>query len=916
MKLPLAILSFLPAALLLLPVPAQATAYISCSGVTGVWSSPATWALSSKPSVCGAGVPGAGDTAAIASGTTVTVDVNTVMGSNGSAVGNAITINGSSPSSFGTLIVNSGVTLTLRGYDRTSNMEMLISQYGQFLPQPGSTILADCATDGQCVINNNGIIHSIGTAAQPVTWSIPANRYNWNVAGTISYSASILNFLDAINLPNVAVAKLSGPWIANSTGTGLGSAADSSVTFTARTSGTMNVEVSSLSQVSQPGTYYINYDVGNIYWYQTSGTATFTAVYKYLTFLGGTILSTANVSYNEAVFNYTNFQYMGSTGTAADFLLTFGNKQASSIGTSRLAQVQFDVFRYCKRPIGITAAVTGNPSDPILINNNAFYTALEDNYGSGIFINYANTSNVSFQNNFVQGRGTFLNANSWASLATQTGWVIRGNVVTISMFVYALAASWPGSIIDGNLLMAYAAAYDGRIIAGFGGSPTNPTTISNNFFVHPHRAINYDSNLNVQNNFVADFDHHCFDGSIVDDLALSSVTITNNIITGSTAGSNTAIQMGYNHRQWIDNIRVSQNTVLNQKINGALEFGDGADNTGPSLISNLVTDNNLFVSGVYGVMRAADTATYMSRVHVLRADWNAMYGNSANYNGMNQLATFTYLGGEYDASSQRSVTGVGLFDPNYTTSQSGASLVWTAASPTNISLSWNGGLPVQLAAYSGSVAAASNNTGYGILGLRSGVVTDNSKSFPTAQNNPSSPIGMWIQIVGGTGLGQVRRITNTTATTLTIVPAWTTVPDTSSSYVVYLSEVKLYDSGGTGYVRAGIDWRSVPTTTTSDSGIGIVFNTLTPSPNFVDLTRTWRSWDTSLGGSGTEDSASARIIANPGLITSALLPYLRQGFQPTNLALKGAGAPLDGSPDIGAVAVKPLHAHHRGYWRH
>ena len=896
-----AILLLLCAGLFLLPAPAQATAYVTCSGVTGVWSSPSTWALTTAPSVCGVGVPGAGDSAVIASGSTVTVKTNTVVGSNVSAVGSAITINGSSPSSFGTLIVSGGVSLTLRGYDRVNNLEMLIKQYGRFLPQPGAVILSDCATDGQCLIVNKGIIHSIGTATQPVTWSVPANRYSWNITGNTSYASSIRNSLDGTNLPNVSVARLNSPWIANSTGTGLGSAADSSVVLTSRTAGTMMVEVSSLSQVNQPGTYYINYDVGNIYWYQATGTTTFTATYKQLNFIGGSVQSTANTPYNEAVFNYANFTYMGSTAIAADWLLTFGNKQSSSVGTSRLAQAQFDTFRFCKRLIGITAPVTGTASDPILINGNTFYTAPPDTYGSGIFIMHTNTSNISFQNNYVQGRGTFLMVNTWASPATQTGWVVRKNVVSTPIFLYAAAAVWPGSVIDGNLLMAYAAAYDGRMIAGFNGSPSSPAAITNNVFIHPHRAINYESNLTIQGNFVADFDHHGLSGSINSDVLLSSIRISNNIITGSTGGSFSALELGYNHREWVDNIVVSENTVFNQKAGSALELGDAWDNAGPALISNLDADSNLFVSGVRGVMRSSDTATDSSRVHVLRGDWNAMYGDSANYKGINQLATFTYLGGEYNATNLRSVTGVSLFDPNYTAPQSGMSLTWTVASATNMSLSWNGGSPVQLASYSGSVTAASNNTAYGIPGFRSGLVSDSSKTFPTAQNNSSSPIGMWIKIVGGTGTGEVRRITNATATTLTIVPSWTTIPDTTSSYVIYTSEAKLYDSAGTGYVRAGIDWRSVPNSTTSDSGIGIVFHAPSANPNFVDSTRTWRSWDASLGGNGTEDSALARIVKNPVLITSSLLPYVRQGFRPTNLALKGSGY---NGVDPGAVPLQ------------
>ena len=58
-------------------------------------------------------------------------------------------------------------------------------------------------------------------------------------------------------------------------------------------------------------------------------------------------------------------------------------------------------------------------------------------------------------------------------------------------------------------------------------------------------------------------------------------------------------------------------------------------------------------------------------------------------------------------------------------------------------------------------------------------LTDTQKSWPT---------NVWdnhgVAIVKGTGLGQLRRITENTATVLTIGAAWTTNPDASSVYVI------------------------------------------------------------------------------------------------------------------------------------
>ena len=90
-----------------------------------------------------------GDTATIASGTTVTVTSSVTVGSKTSAVGAAVTVSGASSSSYGTLVVHNGVTLTLRGYDTSTNVLMLINQYGTFA---GGGV----ATDYKCSVGASG----------------------------------------------------------------------------------------------------------------------------------------------------------------------------------------------------------------------------------------------------------------------------------------------------------------------------------------------------------------------------------------------------------------------------------------------------------------------------------------------------------------------------------------------------------------------------------------------------------------------------------------------------------------------------------------------------------------------------------------------------------------------------------------
>lgn len=95
-------------------------------------------------------------------------------------------------------------------------------------------------------------------------------------------------------------------------------------------------------------------------------------------------------------------------------------------------------------------------------------------------------------------------------------------------------------------------------------------------------------------------------------------------------------------------------------------------------------------------------------------------------------------------------------------------------------------------------------------------------------------------------------------------------------------------------------------------------------PQFRDGTRSMCSWYVSLVGSGScPDATTATITAvarrmvtlngwdyqgnpvtpDPNFTIQNALSYLRWGYTPQNPALQGAGAPADGSPDIGALPV-------------
>lgn len=76
----------------------------------------------------------------------------------------------------------------------------------------------------------------------------------------------------------------------------------------------------------------------------------------------------------------------------------------------------------------------------------------------------------------------------------------------------------------------------------------------------------------------------------------------------------------------------------------------------------------------------------------------------------------------------------------------------------------------------------------GISAEKSGTATAGTSSTLTnssgAFGSSSECVGASVVIYDGTGVGQQRRITSHTSTTLTVSPNWTTTPDTTSKYVV------------------------------------------------------------------------------------------------------------------------------------
>lgn len=118
-------------------------------------------------------------------------------------------------------------------------------------------------------------------------------------------------------------------------------------------------------------------------------------------------------------------------------------------------------------------------------------------------------------------------------------------------------------------------------------------------------------------------------------------------------------------------------------------------------------------------------------------------------------------------------------------------------------------------------------------------LTDSSKSWATDQW-----ISYQVRITGGTGIGQIRPITDSTGTVLTVA-AWTTQPDATSTYVIEGDENAIYLLGNNAvtlykYSISGNTWSTVSPTAARGgaavAGMTADFIGVTGNTRWADIT--------------------------------------------------------------------------------
>lgn len=85
-------------------------------------------------------------------------------------------------------------------------------------------------------------------------------------------------------------------------------------------------------------------------------------------------------------------------------------------------------------------------------------------------------------------------------------------------------------------------------------------------------------------------------------------------------------------------------------------------------------------------------------------------------------------------------------------------------------------------------------------GSLTSTLTDSTKTFTTNQYATTGTVTFTIVISGGTGKGQARIVASNTATVITTVENWKTLPDTSSTYAIYKGPTNVHWTNGQSLV--------------------------------------------------------------------------------------------------------------------
>ena len=871
------------------------------ASVTGDWDNSATWG--------GGGVPGDGDTCVINNGITVTVTSNVTVGATTGTL-NSVVIGqaGATAANYAKLVVDDGVTLTLKGVS-TTYFAMKILQWGQLVPSPGARIEVDCDTDGDTGILVQGIIDAQGTANDYITFSVPAANVHWDTTQTSITQPQYSAYFVWDTTRNIACVDLrrshGNSRISNAAGTGIGTMSpyDTSVSISSQSpadiieTGTAARRKNSIDEISQAGDFYIDHATAFIYFYYdypTSGATalpSFSVTYTYLDpaqwrgWCMDISQSGSNQSGCEGKFDYCIFEYMGKMAVSGRLPALRAGYRGAGLGSDREFYVTNSIFRWCSAAIWTCGTPSpnggnkGTTENPILIDGNTFYgvdSAFYDTGGHCITFNnnVANTNEyITVSNNNFNCRVPIDGAGGVAGVGEGYTKYLKIQNNTFTNAVDCIRTFHPpgdiysSSEISGNTLQGVGyAANPCRGLLDLQGDATGDIVITGNTI----RNFRYGCSVNRYGTIEKNIFYQCYMlgvnfGSGFHGYA-PNVTIQNNLFCGEGKARTSAPSYksydNYGHiaifipnvgnHVWLHNLLISNNTCANQTYQ-SIALGNTLGGMIDSVfLTRARITNNLLYEGACGVERKADTASYDTvRGALALFDYNLLYGQDNYYlpaggssGGIYRQATFVRNSTEYNLDATRNLTGVELWNPSYSSAQSsGRTLALTVTDfDTDLELTWDSGgsgVAQQLRWQNGTLGDGTGET-YAMtegFGGAFGYVTltDSSQSWSTDRTNADCPIGRICKVMRG-ATPYWYFIRKCTSTTLELISHNEEIPTDGDSYYIYNSLVTLSD-GVSDTVEAGIDYRYLPTSTNSDTGITIALNAVEGSdPTMVSPT--------------------------------------------------------------------------------
>lgn len=750
----------------------------------------------STASYVGGVVPGDGDTLTIQPGFSLNINHNLTLGSNASGVGDALDVQG-------TIIGGTGYTLTLKGYDKTSNRAFVCSGTWNFAGKVKVPSVSEYQTVGSI---------ASGAVFQPASGAVfegdDPHISTWNK--TINYEA-VPTFLNRSGY-DIKGRNIATGFVANLASDGLGAYGDSSFVVDAVTnpSGILATEVENQEDLSSHGDYWIDYHNCVLLFYTTSQPSYYAFQYHMDIgrWYGWGIESTADAD-KQILIDGCTFRYMGAPfGTTLDSVNDYATINCShhkSVGSdaARGMSITNSTFEWCMNPIQMYSC-EGNSSNYIDLTGNSYlYTPPGD---SG---NYRGASVIGISSKYIDTSDAVCDSRSYIYNGFISDGFVKVNNCSGRIGENLASCTEGLEANDGNYT-SWGSIPDG---SGFSskGTSSNPNEFQRNTIKYGHRCGRIGSNLIVKDNKFFYFNHHGFVGPI-DDGFYQNITIEGNIIAQTYGDMSGGWTLGYNYTHWLHNVSILNNTF--DTGSRGIQFNDGEGTV--VLGTKLRILNNIISNTSNGINRPANDSSNQTKIQLDWMDYNDDYNNAAADVAQ---ATFIMSGAHY-GSDEGNCLGVALQNPSDAPDATGRDLVMVVGSGST-TLSWGGGTPVEIVDDTGTATGGDWNT-----------ITDSTKSWSTNEHRCKN-----VRLTSGDMAGNVYMVKSNSSTSLEL--QW---PSGNTSYTAILGvdyeiinpEVELTDTGA-NTVDAGISIFELPTAadTYTDSNIIVQSNSFSVDPLYV-----------------------------------------------------------------------------------